>query len=273
MIGGVLFAIFFYGVGVGHHHWPPFSLLKNVQDFLSGRSDRSYDNGVREELLRVAFTDKLIPDEQINKPITSLDGIYEINASLMLNLENFSNAYSSLELLDASQLVLDKGNTKVFKVDYKLADTGYKAYAYFTEKVPMAKKAALIIPGSGLNQSSSIYRNEPTNYHFGIHEALGDAYDIYVLIKPNEDCSAFHNGRKKLNKNFVINWLLDYGASYSAHYIVSSLAITKHMQNKYDHVVVARLSRGGSATLLNALQSQPDAAIIASGFSMLNEKN
>ncbi len=66
--------------------------------------------------------------------------------------------------------------------------------------------------------------------------------------------------------------MLDHGASYSAHYIASSLAITKYLQDKYDKVVVAGLSQGGNAALLNSLQSQPDAAIIASGFTIINEK-
>jgi hypothetical protein len=38
----------------------------------------------------------------------------------------------------------------------------------------------------------------------------------------------------------------------------------------YDKVVVAGLSQGGAATLLNALQSHPQVAIIASGFSVVN---
>ena len=110
--------------------------------------------------------------------------------------------------------------------------------------------AALIIPGSGINQSSRIYGNDPSNYHFGIMEALGSSFNKYVLIKPNEDCLAFHNGRQKLNNGFIINWLLDHEAFYSAHYITSSLAITKFLQDKYDKVVVAGLSQGGAAALL-----------------------
>lgn len=96
--------------------------------------------------------------------------------------------------------------------------------------------------------------------------------DKFVLIKPNEDCLAIHNGIAKLDRLFYIDWLLNQGASYSALYIAHSLAITKYLQEKYDKVLVAGLSQGGFAALLNALQSRPTAAIIASGFSIIDEK-
>lgn len=82
----VLCLSFGYGVGVGLYHWPPFSVLKNVQDAIF--EDQIGNYGGEKELLRFAFTDPLIEGEQVYAPITSLDGIYEANRSLMLPVES-----------------------------------------------------------------------------------------------------------------------------------------------------------------------------------------
>jgi hypothetical protein len=262
---------FGYGVGVGFYHWPPFPLLKNAKALYENRIGRAGgDYRGEKELLQLAFTDPLIKGEQIRPRITSLDGIHEANRSLLLPVERFFEAYDHLEVKDATHLVLDQGATHVLKVTYDLAGTRYDAYAYAVHASKPSYSAALIIPGSGFNQSSAIYNNDPSNYHFGIMEALGASVAKFVLIKPNEDCLAFHDGKAKINQDFSTNWLLARGASYSAHYITNSLAITKYLQTQYGKVVVAGLSQGGYAALLNSLQSQPHVAIIASGFSVVD---
>ena len=190
----------------------------------------------------------------------------------MFAYENFLNAYDEIMIMESSYLEINHGRDRIFKLDYEIGEMKYAAYAYSPKNEQRLQASALIIPGSGTNQSSEIYREISSNYHFGIMEALGDSIDKYVLIKPNEDCLAFHNGSKKLKYSFIINWQLDRGASYSANYIANSLAITKYLKEKYDRVIVAGLSQGGQAALLNALQSQPDIAIVASGFSKITEK-
>ena len=249
-----------------------FSMLKNDQDalFATRRGWVSEAYRGEQELLQSAFTDPLIPATHIHPPITSLQGIYDANRSLMLPVNQFFEAYDQLEIIDAALLVLDQGATHVLQVTYTLAGTRYDAYAYAVGAPTAGVGAALVIPGSGWNQSSAIYKNDPANYHFGILETLGEAFEKFILIKPNEDCLAFHNGQAKLNEDFFLNWLLGMGASYSAHYITHSLALTKYLQQHYATVVVAGLSQGGAATLLNALQSHPQVAIIASGFSVVN---
>ena len=274
VVMSVLGLSFGYSVGVGSYQGLPFSVLKNVQDalFATRIGWASDDYRGEQELLQFAFTDPLIQDTQIYAPITSLDDIYEANRSLMLPVKQFFGAYDHLEVIDAALLVLDQGATHVLKVTYELAGIQYYAYAYAVGAPKSGSGAALVIPGSGFNQSSAIYKNDPSNYHFGVIEALGDSLEKFILIKPNEDCLAFHDGRSKLNQDFFINWLLNMEASYSAHYITNSLAITKYLQKQYDKVVVAGLSQGGGAALLNALQSQPYAAIIASGFSVVDAR-
>lgn len=255
----LLFLVFCCGIGARH---------SRAQQSPSSSNDYRGE----EEILRSAFTDSLMPGEQIYPAISSLDGIYEANKSLLLPVEDFFDAYEKLEIVNASQLVLDQGSTKVLKLTYELADRQYDAYAYGPGDSTGASMAALIIPGSGLNVSSPIYKQDPSSYCFGILPALGDSCDNYVFIKPNEDCLAFHDGKKKLHLNYFVNWLLENGSSYSACYIAGSLAVTKYLQERYDKVVVAGLSQGGRAALLSSLQSEPDAAIIASGFTVIRQK-
>jgi hypothetical protein len=271
LISAAILIAFLYGAGVGKYQWPPFSLVKWTKDAIVRLAAPKEEYQRDKELLYYAFTDQLIPDEKLTMPITSMEGVLEATQSLLLPVENFYDAYRNLEVVDGSPIVLDGGATKVLKVAYKLARREYHAHAYNVESHG-ARTAAVIIPGSGSNQSFAIYKRDRSNYHFGILEALGDLVDKFVIIKPNEDCAAFHNGKAKLSDKFIINWLLNHGGSYSAHYIAGTLAITKHLQDRYDKVIVVGMSEGGQAALLNSLQSQPDAAIIASGISIMDEK-
>ncbi len=270
--------VFSFGIGVGVYHWSPFTILgraKNAPTNPSEQSAHKTGTSVGEQrLLKLAFTRPLITREQINEPIASLDKIHEANRRMLLPIDKFFTAYEHLEILGAVSLVLDQGATNVVKITYLLAGNEYDAFAYSigSAESTNAQAAALIIPGSGNNKASGIYENDPKNYHYGIVDALGKSFDQYILIKPNEDCLAIHNGHAKLDYYFIVNWLLNQGGSYSAHYIANSLAISKYLQMRYDTLVVAGLSQGGAAALLNSLQSQPNAAVIASGFSIISEK-
>jgi len=84
---------------------------------------------------------------------------------------------------------------------------------------------------------------------------------------------AWHDGNgKKLSGDFIWNWHLNRDGSYSVSYLVNSLAFTKWMQGCFDRTLVAGLSQGGAAAMLNALQSKPDQAIVASGYSVINDQ-
>ncbi|XWN37464.1 MAG: hypothetical protein ROO71_00790 [Balneola sp.] len=95
---------------------------------------------------------------------------------------------------------------------------------------------------------------------------------IYIYIKPNEDVLAFHNGFRKIEDRFYINWHLNHGSSYSAQYIISSMAFTKYLKDKYHKTIVAGLSQGGGAALWNSIQMEPDVAIISSGYTVTKRK-
>ncbi|MCX5829553.1 MAG: hypothetical protein NTV58_16400 [Deltaproteobacteria bacterium] len=272
-----IIAVFAYGVGVGHYRWPPYEQLKHLYVIMSAShvsdTNRSYMG--EEELLQYAFTEPAIDGEKLLPAISTLSGIYRANQSIFTDVKNFNTAYKKLILLSMNSLSFDGGKTKIMQVRFALYGKEYNAYAYWLRNIDcgQGKTAALIIPGSGNNQSHAIYTRDPKNYHEGIIDALEkSAVDVFVFIKPNEDIIAFHDGKKKLNNNFIVNYQLNRGSSYSACYIVQSLAITKYLKSCYGKTIIAGVSQGGSAALLNALQSEPDIAIVASGYSMINGK-
>ncbi len=228
--------------------------------------------GPEQEIFKHAFSDPIIENEMLYPALTTLDCIYEANSTLLMPAEQFFTAYDELQIESVETLELDEGATHLLHVTYSLGGVTYHGYAYAPAAPDTGKPASLIIPGSGLNCSEPIYRKDPASYHDGILDALGEGITNYVFIKPNEDCLAFHNGEGKVDVNFFVNWLLNNATSYSAAYIVSAMAITKYLQQRHESVVVAGLSQGGGAALLTSLQSQPTAAVIASGFSVIMER-
>jgi hypothetical protein len=267
--------IFIYGLSVGHYHFPPHSQLASFKKYLASlKGDQVHVyKGKDQEILQFAFTDPLIPGELIHPPLTTLENVRDINESIFIPVENYYSAYDNLSVANVETLELNKGETDVVKLTFNLFDKQYEAYSYGKPSLDsQSRKAALILPGSGLNQSSAIYSNDPENYHYGVIDIFDSEYDIFVFIKPNEDILAFHDGQKKLNLNYYVNWHLNRGGSYSASYIAQSIAFTKHLKENYKKVAVVGLSQGGSAALLNSLQSNPEISVVASGYSSIYEK-
>lgn len=271
----VIIVAFAYGVGVGLYHWPPAAQLQHLFVIKNAATTPSTKYKGEEELSKCSFTVPLIHGEKLLPAITTINDIYSANQSIFINVRDFNDAYKKIILLGTDSLTLDSGKTKILRVRFVLSGREYNAYAYGSGRsnCGQGKTAALIIPGSGLNQSQGIYNRDPKNYHNGIMDALEKrADDLFVFIKPNEDALAFHNGKKKLNNIFIVNYHLNRGSSYSASYIVQSLAIAKYLKSCYYKTIIAGLSQGGTAALLNALQSEPDIAIVASGYSVISEK-
>jgi hypothetical protein len=273
-LGGVLFV---YGLGVGHYKWPPFELIAAVKTALTQWVPAPVaEYRGEQELLQYAFTDPVTETDLYHPPITSLEGIRQANERIFMRREGFETAYRDLELIDAQQMVRPAGAQPVVKVGFRYQGRDHEAFAY--GRLPAASDnpgtAALIIPGSGLNQSLGIATGDPANYHHGILDSLygGGVNRSYTFIKPNEDYLAWHDGRgKKLSGSFIWNWHLNREGSYSVSYLVETLAFIKWMKDRFDTTIVAGLSQGGAATLLNSIQSHPTLAIVASGYSTINE--
>jgi len=226
------------------------------------------------ELIGLAITQPLYGGPLKYPGITEIADITEHVCALFMPVGVFSDAYDELTVLDGGRECLD-GPTCDYEhvwVRYDLDQLVYSAYAYYKESEdPSSTHAALIIPGSGINQSTDIYRNDPSNYHYNIAEVVNENWDMFVYVKPNEDFLAIHDGSRKLRQEYLIRPLLNYGGSYSCRYLVDTMAMVKYLKTQYDRVVVIGLSQGGEAALYNSLQSHPDGAVIASGFSVLND--
>lgn len=273
-----LFIFFFiYGLGAGHYKWPPFYLLseakKSIANFLP-KKPTEYQG--EKELMQTAFTQATVPGELKYPAITKLSGIQEANQRIFMRTENFETAYVNLNVLNAEQLYINDNKTPIIQVKFSYQGRQHEAHAYgsLPKTCQDRDTASLIIPGSGINQSEGIALGDPMNYHYGILDSLdrgGGA--VYIFIKPNEDFLAWHNGAGlKLAGESIWNWHLNRGGSYSVSYLVQSLAFTKWIKSCFGRTLVVGLSQGGTAAMLNSLQSEPTLVIVASGITLLNEQ-
>jgi len=268
--GALFFCVFVYGFGVGRYMWWPAGLLLEAKKQLDSQ-ESSKKNDPLGEMLKYAFADPLYGDALLYPPIKSLSEVNSATEKNFIAVKRLSDSYADISL--KGWVPLSIGGTPVVRVDFVFRGRDYAVYAYGS--VPGqcgAGKASLIIPGTGHNQSIAIYGNDQSNYHYGalhITQAYGGA--SFVLVKPNEDFLAWHDGRHKLGMNFYVNWHLNNGGSYSYSYIVQSMAFMKFMKSCFSETALVGLSQGGTAVLLNAIQSKPDYALVFSGYTVMDE--
>lgn len=225
-------------------------------------------------LLNSAFLDPLYGGPLKTEKVRTIDDFEDRLFGLFMPADLLDGAYLRVSVLDRRLECLDAPDCEyeILAVDYAIAGWKRTAYAYYRGAEEGAgRRAAVIIPGSGDNQSTAIYLNDSRNYHYNIAELVRDHWDTYVFVKPNEDFLAIHNGGGKLGYDYIVTYLANLGGSYSCRFIVDSMAIVKHVKSLYDTVVLIGLSQGGQAALYNSLQSRPDGAFIASGFSILQD--
>lgn len=276
------FIFFLFGLLVGNYKWPPYTLLQNLKKSLieNYSYERNYEKKIalngEQELLNLVFCDTVSEHNLYYPPISSMDAIYDSNQRIHMECSGFESAYKNIKLVGYEYKKRGSRFLDVLRVNFVYRGKEYEAFAYVTaqDSCHSRDKSTLIIPGSEINQSYGIANGDTTNYHYGILDALKcTGGDVFTLIKPNEDYLAWHNGKgKKLSGLCIWNWHLNRGGSYSVSYIVQSLALMKWMKGQYQKTIVAGLSQGGTATLLNAVQSCPDLAIVCSGTSILMDK-
>ena len=278
----ILAVSFTYGVLVGRFKWQPYGIFQELKSILFIPNNYKSNNELQrsqrgeDQLMEIVFPDTISDNHLYYPPIKQPKDILEYNERVFINQESFDHAYDSITILNSETLYRPREEPQVLKVSFIYQSKQYEVFAYATKlkqknSPETASTAALIIPGSGINQSLGIALTDQRNYHYGIQEALhGSVEYMYTLIKPNEDFLAWHNGKgKKLGGNCIWNWHLNRNGSYSISYIVQSLAFVKWMKKHYKHTVVAGLSQGGTATLINAIQSQPSIAVVSSGISLI----
>jgi hypothetical protein len=230
---------------------------------------------VEADLLNLALKTPVYGGPQMYPAVTGVDDVTERVDEIFMPASLFPNAYAELVNLSHSYepLGTSQGAPTVLSLTYEIGGQRYTAHAYFIQAADSStSNAALIIPGSGTNQSSAIYSNDPKNYHYNIRELTERHWNTYVYVKPNEDFLAVHNGVKKLSQEYIIRPHLNAGGSYSCRYLADTMAIVKYMKSAYDKTVVLGLSQGGEAALYNSLQSHPDGTVVSSGYSVLWER-
>jgi hypothetical protein len=271
----MLVIMFGYGVAVGHYRWKPFDAIYAIKTMISenffARQQFQGENGI----LTAAFRDPVVEGPFHHKSINNINDIFSVNSGILTPQKDFEKAIENIKIINALQIPSLSKFGRIIKIEYRYLNKTYESFAYgdLPKQCDTNSLGTLIIPGSGLNQSSAIAQNDSSNYHRGISEILKTLNgNVYVLIKPNEDFRAWHNGKGlKLSGAYIWNWHLNRFGSYSVSYLVESLAFMKWMKGCHSKTILMGLSQGGAAVLLNALQSSPSVAIVASGYSVLTE--
>jgi hypothetical protein len=213
------------------------------------------------------FLDPTIEKEKLLfKPLNSLEEIKATIDSYTINLSEVRLANiqaGSAVLLNAN------GELPICKLEYSLTSKDFEAYTYLMRTRPDDSVAFLVIPGTGSNQSSAIYRADSTNYHGEIINRLKDFGDVFVFLKKNEDALALHDGYGKLSKQALMSSLINNGGSYGALYLADGIAWIKYLKKQFKRVFVLGLSQGGEAAFLLSLMAEPYACVSSSGYSVL----
>jgi hypothetical protein len=149
-------------------------------------------------VMRFAFPDPAISELMRYGLISDVAGIPAANASIFIVHTDFERAYQCLRIVGVAAIPADAAQRPQIRVDYVYYGQRRQAYAYGTtpEACPSGRNAVLIIAGWD-NQSSAIVSQDPSDYHFGILDALEDVVWRYVLIKPNEDVLTWHDGAQR----------------------------------------------------------------------------
>ena len=260
--------VFIYGIAIGHYKLFPFDILYLVKNKVHKENNKSP--------LYEVFTEEVSNEELIYPSLLNLNDVYIYNKKILIPKGLYSQAYKNIKLGQIEEINM-ASNIEILKINFLLDKKKYSAFAY-GKKIKQCENqnnsTALIIPGSGHNQSFKIYKNDPSNYHYGYHEALkeGGVDNILIQIKPNNDARAWHNGfGKKVSDNFIFSWQIRMGGSFSISYLIEAMAIVKYIQSCKNKSVVMGLSQGGEAALYVALQASPTYAIISSGYSLQGE--
>lgn len=243
---------------------PPYDLLK-----VAYHESRILVESTKSSPLEDHFIDPVSEYDKLKyPPVTTPDDLANRINQFMVRIDSFETAFERIVLLSSS---LDD---HILKLQFEYMGTVITTYAYY--KPTLNRKESdigiNIIPGSGLNQSSAMFYNKNNNYQSNIDDIAQNYGDVFILVKPNEDFLAIHNGINKISGISFVNHLLNNGSSYSAYYMIQGLALSKYIKNRYKELYIFGLSQGGLAALINSLQSTPKKAVISSGFSVLMDK-
>lgn len=205
----------------------------------------------------------------LNEPATSLRDVLQFNQAIHTPLELFFSETNHVEIIGGRQLQINDV-APVIVVDFLFNGRERQAYAYGVLQ-DAYKSSVLMIPGSGENQARSIASGDRNNYHCCLFDEL-ESVERFVLIKPNEGLRAVHNGVGRLSEQFIVNWQINTGSSYSASYAIESVALSRFLGNRSEEFALVGLSQGGKAALVSSLLEPPDALVVAAGYSVVHHR-
>jgi hypothetical protein len=216
--------------------------------------------------LRYAFVDPLAQaDRQLFPPVRTLGDLNRrLDELSTFPASAFSAAYGNI-IPGETRLLADG----IVSFGFSLGGRQGSAYSYRVgdEAAPCA---VLFIPGSGINQSYPTATGQGT--YGPLVPPLAERCVVHVLIKPNEDVRAIHDGVHKLDPSFVFARPIQYGSSYSVAYLVEALAVAKRLRQRYPTLGIVGLSQGGEAALLVSLQTEPEFAVVAAGITLVQRR-
>lgn len=260
------------------------------------KSDSSFLNGICGESPYISYWN--YPGNWFHrKEPTSITNFYEqIDSNFIFHNEEFADCYRRIrvnQILERDTIVNqsidsfeDFYNNKLYgtrspfvRVGYEL--NGKSAYSYAaldsTTAIPYNTDVAyVIITGTGTNSVAKVIKG--IDYHSincKIRNFIKPKGDLYVLTEPNNEQRAIVFNKKKVTSTqgytppFLINYLNASNKTIGVTRLIESVAMVKYLKTKYKKVYVLGLSTGGKVALWVSLLSNPDAALIASGYSIL----
>jgi hypothetical protein len=270
-------AIFLYGVGVGAFQWIPHTGLQTLYGSFINKVtlDQPAESQIYippdGQLMQFAFTREL-SHPVLSEPARSLDDIRAFNESIHTPIDLFFDLPGGgIDILSAQQLEVSDV-APVIVIDFLFGGKERKAYAYGSLEDGY-DASVLLIPGSGQNKGRAIVSNNHDEYHCCLYKALRD-FKRFVLIKPNEGLRAVHDGVGRLSEEFIVNWHLNNGSSYSAAYTVEAIALTQFLQERSKWVALVGLSQGAKAALVTSLlvEKPLDGLVVAGGYSKIHHQ-
>lgn len=215
--------------------------------------------------INTIFNDEIIefiffPNNEYLNTAENFNEILKFNKSFFVSNQSFYSLPNNLKLQDYSDM------NNIYKISYEISNNSYDSYAYYLESKKNSNYCLLIIPGSGINQSTEIFKKSKDNYHYGILNNFDD-YNKYIYIKPNEDFNALVGpNKKKLSYDFITNFHLLNGGSYSTSYLSQIIAFTKHLKEKCSKLVNIGISQGGEAVFIASTFLEADYTLVISGI-------
>lgn len=273
-----------------------FSLISQYSYSQINKADSAYLNTLFTEIPYVSYWN--YPGKWFHhSELSSVQHFYDIiDSSYVFFNSEFADCYNHIQISNALESDSEINSTiNNFEINNNISIYGNKnpfvkllftlnnktAYSYAvmdSTSLPIYNNdyAFVIIPGTGNNMLKPII--DGTSYHdlnCYVRNLLKPMGDIYVTSMPNEDHRAIIFNKKKATSfpsyqaPYLINYLNSINKALGVNRLIETVALIKYLKTKYKKVFVLGLSTGGTVALWTSLLAEPDATLVASGYSVL----